>query len=77
MTILASLPPAPPLPEDDNRASWERWQAGLTLKPTLITDLPPLRLLPIMGNLAGHKTRSFVEWLFAHGVMPLYTPFSG
>jgi len=77
VTILASLPPAPLLSEDDNRASWERWQAGLTVKPTLITDLPPLRLLLVMDNLAGHKTRSFVEWLFAHGVMPLYTPFSG
>jgi hypothetical protein len=34
-------------------------------------------LLPIMDNLAGHKTGAFVEWLFAHGVMPLSTPFSG
>ena len=30
-----------------------------------------------MDNLAGHKTRAFVEWQFAHGVMPLDTPFSG
>ena len=50
---------------------------GLTSKPTLSADLPPLRLLLIMDNLAGHKTRAFVEWLFAHGVMPLYTPLSG
>ena len=40
-------------------------------------DLPPLRLLLIMDNLAGHKTRAFVEWLCAHGVLPLYTPLSG
>lgn len=40
-------------------------------------DLPPLRLLLIMDNLAGHKTRGFEEWLFAHGVLPLYTPLSG
>jgi len=77
LTILASLPPAPVLPEADNRANWERWQAGLTSKPTLSADLPPLRLLLIMDNLAGHKTRAFVEWLFAHGVLPLYTPLSG
>ncbi len=77
LTILANLPPAPVLPESDNRASWERWQAGLSVKPTLIADLPPLRLLLIMDNLAGHKTRAFVEWLFTHGVMPLYTPLSG
>src|SRR2546428_9361273 len=30
-----------------------------------------------MDNLAGHKTRAFVEWLCAHGVLPLYTPLSG
>jgi hypothetical protein len=77
LTILASLPPAPVLPEADNRARWERWQAGLTNTPTLSADLPPLRLLLIMDNLAGHKTRAFVEWLFAHGVLPLYTPLSG
>jgi transposase len=77
LTILASLPPAPVLPEADNRAKWERWQAGLTRTPTLSVDLPPLRLLLIMDNLAGHKTRAFVEWLFAHGVLPLYTPLSG
>src|SRR3989442_3656968 len=77
LPILASLPPASVLAEDDNRASWERWQAGLTVKPILSADLPPLRLLLIMDNLAGHKTRSFVEWLCAHGVLPLYTPLSG
>jgi hypothetical protein len=77
LTILASLPPAPALPEANNRANWARWQAGLTVKPTLSADLPPLRLLLIMDNLAGHKSRAFVEWLFAHGVLPLYTPLSG
>ncbi len=77
LTILASLPPASVLPEADNRAKWERWQAGLTSTPLLSADLPPLRLLLIMDNLAGHKTRAFVEWLCAHGVLPLYTPLSG
>jgi transposase len=77
LIILAGLPPAPVLSEADNRVNWERWQAGLTSKPTLSADLPPLRLLLIMDNLAGHKTRAFVEWLIAHGVLPLYTPLSG
>jgi len=45
------------LPEDDNRAAWERWQAGLIIKPTLCDTLPPLRLLLIMDNLAGHLHR--------------------
>jgi len=77
LAILGSLPPANILPEDENRATWERWQAGLTVKPTLCDTLPPLRLLLIMDNLAGHLTARFVVWLFEHGIMPLYTPLSG
>jgi hypothetical protein len=77
LAILDSMPPAKALPEADNRAAWERWQAGLTVKPTLSDTLPPLRLLLVMDNLAGHLTARLVVWLFAHGVMPLYTPLSG
>jgi hypothetical protein len=56
------------------RKRWECWQEGLTIKPTLSSELPPLRML---DNLAGHKTPEFVCWLFEHGVMPLYTPVGG
>ena len=59
------------------RAAWERWQEGLTIKPTLLAELPPLRMLLVLDNLAGHKTPEFVCWLFAHGIMPLYTPVGG
>ena len=59
------------------RAAWERWQEGLTIKPTLPAELPPLRMLLVLDNLAGHKTPEFVCWLFAHGIMPLYTPVGG
>jgi hypothetical protein len=31
----------------------------------------------VLDNLAGHKTAAFVCWLFAHGIMPLYTPLGG
>jgi len=44
---------------------------------TLPQALPPLRMLLILDNLAGHYTADFVLWLFAHGIMPLYTPLSG
>jgi hypothetical protein len=77
LAILDSLPPGRILPEEDNRAAWERWQAGLSIKPTLCEKLPPLRLLLVMDNLAGHLTAHFVVWLFEHGIMPLYTPLSG
>jgi hypothetical protein len=36
-----------------------------------------LRLLLVWDNLAGHLSRELVLWLFAHGVLPLYTPLSG
>lgn len=74
--ILAGLPsPAPTAAS--SRKAWEQWQAGLTVRITLPAELPPLRLLLVVDNLAGHKTPAFVLWLFAHGVMPLYTPLSG
>jgi hypothetical protein len=76
--ILATLPPAQtPADPGSLLASWERWQQGLTVKPTLADDLPPLRMLLVLDNLAGHKTAEFVLWPLAHGIMPLYTPLGG
>ena len=46
-----------------------RWQDGLP-RFTLLEALPPLRLLLILDNLAGHKSTAFVGWLMAHGIMP-------
>ena len=74
--ILAGLPELPPTAEA-SRQAWQRWQEGLSVKPTLPAELPPLRMLLVLDNLTGHKTPELVLWLFAHGVMPLYTPISG
>jgi hypothetical protein len=60
-----------------SRAAWARWQEGLSARFTLLDDLPPLRLLLILDNLAGHKSATFVCWLMAHGILPLYTPLGG
>src|ERR1700754_4562113 len=51
--------------------------SGSSAKPTLLEELPPLRMLLVLDNLAGHKTPAFVCWLFEHGIMPLYTPVGG
>lgn len=75
--ILASLPPPPALDPVAQRAIWASWSEGLTVKPPLPADLPPLRLLLILDNLAGHKTPAFVEWLMRQGILPLYTPLGG
>jgi hypothetical protein len=74
--IVAALPTPPPT-ADTSRAAWDRWHAGLTRPITLPAELPPLRVLLVLDNLSGHKTVEFVLWLFAHGIMPLYTPLSG
>lgn len=77
--ILATLPPLSP-GDAEARATpayWEAWQAGLSVRPTLPAELPPLRLLLVLDNLSGHKSVELVSWLFQHGVMPLYTPLGG
>ena len=53
-------------------AQWATWLGHVPHLP-----LPPLRLILVWDNLAGHLSTSMVIWLFAHGVMPLYTPLSG
>jgi DDE superfamily endonuclease len=74
--IVAELPTPPPT-VDASRAAWERWQTGLRVRITLPERLPPLRLLLVLDNLAGHKTPELVLWLFAQGIMPLFTPLGG
>jgi hypothetical protein len=75
--ILAKLPAQDMTPSGAHQAAWEKWQQGLTLRPTLLSEPPPLRMLLVWDNLAGHKTPEMVLWLFRHGIMPLYTPLSG
>lgn len=82
LAVLATLPEPEPEPEpvvdaEANRAHWTRWQAGLRVRITLPAELPRLRLLVIWDNLAGHHTPELLLWLFAQGVMVLYTPLAG
>jgi hypothetical protein len=71
--VLAARPAGtPPEAERAPAARWETWLAHPPRGP-----LPPLRLLLIWDHLAGHLTYDLVAWLFAHGILPLYTPLSG
>lgn len=73
--ILSTLPDPVALPEDQNRANWERWQEGLTVKFSLLSSgLPPLRMLLIWDNLVGHHNADLLIWLMEQGVMVLFTP---
>jgi hypothetical protein len=76
--ILAQLPPTTQkLDSLTTQQMWRRWQAGLSVCFTLPEELPPLRMLLVLDNLAGHKTPDFVLWLVAQGIMPIYTPLAG
>lgn len=74
---LDHLPQLAPVSAVVNHGIWESWQEGLKKCITLPDALPPLRMLLVWDNLAGHLTPALVLWLFSHGVMPLYTPLSG
>ncbi len=60
---------------DTDAPAAARWATWLGHVPHL--PLPALRLILIWDNLAGHLSTDMVTWLFAHGIMPLYTPLSG
>jgi hypothetical protein len=76
--ILAQLPlPLFKLSPAQNKEMWESWQAGLTITPGISEAIPPLRLLLVLDNLAGHHTSSLIEWLAEQGIMPLFTPLGG
>jgi hypothetical protein len=71
--VLAGLPPVTtPEAERPAAAQWVTW-----LGPTPREPLPPLRLILIWDNLAGHLSWAIVRWLFQQGIMPRYTPRSG
>jgi hypothetical protein len=71
--MLAALPPLTiPGTERPVLARWATWLGHEPPEP-----LPPLRLLLVWDNLAGHTSWAMVRWLFQQGIMPLYTPLSG
>ena len=71
--ILATVPAVTlPEPERPEEARWATWLGHPPWEP-----LPPLRLILVWDNLAGHLSYAIVRWLFRQGIMPLYTPLSG
>jgi hypothetical protein len=70
--VLAALPAVTTAEADRPAlAQWQTWEG----RPC--PDLPPLRLILVWDNLAGHLSAELVIWLYHHGVLPLYTPLSG
>ena len=78
--ILAASPPRvmkKKRNEKTARAAWQVWREGLTNAFTLPEHLPPLWILLVWDNPAGHKSAEMMVWLCEHGIMPLYTPLGG
>lgn len=72
--ILAHCPPVPARPVDGRRwADWD-WHEDVA---DWDAHLPPIRILLIWDNLAGHYSPSLVQWCMEHGICLLYTPLSG
>jgi transposase len=77
--VLAEIEKAHPreeLPPEAERPLCARWKTWLWPHES-DEGLPPLRILLVWDNLAGHLTPDLVGWLFQHGIMPLYTPIGG
>lgn len=66
--------PAPP-PKSAEQAQAHAWETWVGWR--LSDRYPPLRMLLVWDNLAGHRSDAIRRWLFAQGIMPLYTPLSG
>jgi hypothetical protein len=71
--ILATLPEV--TRSDARRPVLARWETGRDRVPR--NPVPPLRLILVRDNLAGHLSSALVPGLFQHGIMPLSTPLVG
>ncbi len=66
-----TVPSSPPA-EWEKAHQWETWVGW-----KLSDRYPPLRMILVWDNLAGHRNFPLMRWLSDHGIMPLYTPVGG
>ncbi len=71
--ILATCPPARAGAPGRTWSDWD-WHPDAH---RLDAHLPPVRMLLIWDNLAGHHSQTMVPWCADHGIVPLFTPLSG
>jgi len=74
-TLLADLPPLPDPTAPERQAAFWWWGTGEL--PAWLAEVPPVRLLLVWDNLAGHRTPALVAWLLERGVWVLPTPLGG
>src|SRR5512135_2724825 len=72
--ILKQCSPAPlEVPQGRRWQDWDIYPAAEQLD----RFFPPVRVLLILDNLAGHKSYSLVQWCAEHGILLLWTPHAG
>ena len=69
--ILKLCPPTPDVAPEGRR--WQNWDIYPAAEQ-LDRFFPPVRVLLILDNLAGHKNHSLVQWCAEHGIFLLWTP---
>lgn len=63
---------------DGHWRMWETWgYAAERLAQYTATPAPQVRLLLVLDNLAGHRSKLLVAWCLERGVALLYTPLGG
>ena len=75
--ILAALPASVSQAAEQIRCVWQSWGRELDFVMGRGSNPPPLRLLLVMDNLAGHKSLDWVRWCYQRGILILYTPLGG
>lgn len=73
-TILNQCPPAPGLAHEGKR--WQDWNCYPSADQ-LDRWFPPIRVLLILDNLMGHRSRDLTQWCAEHSIRLLYTPNAG
>jgi hypothetical protein len=76
LTEIEKAHPREGLPPEAERPLYAQWRTWLWPHES-DEGLPPLRIILVLDNLAGHLSYDLVQWFFEHGVMPLYTPVGG
>jgi transposase len=72
--ILEQCPPAPEVVPEGRR--WQDWDIYPAAEQ-LDRFLPPIRMVLIWDNLAGHKSPSITQWCAEQGIVLLSTPNAG
>jgi hypothetical protein len=73
LSELEKQQPAETLPSEEQRPPAAQWKTWLWPHESA-EGLPPLRIILVLDNLAGHVSPDLLGWFFHQGVMPLYTP---